>query len=123
MPTIVHFDIASDDPERAKKFYEGLFGWKMESPPGMKDYFLIETKSLDEKPGVGGGLGKRGEPGQRITSYIGVSSVDEYVSKVEKLGGKVVQPKMTVPGWGYLAICFDTEDNMFGLWQEDKNAT
>ena len=122
MPTIVHFDIATDDPERAKKFYEGLFDWKMESPPGMADYYLIETKDLNGQRGVGGGLGKRGEPGQRITSYIGVSSVDEYVAKVEKPGGKVVQSRMTVPGWGYLAIRFDTEDNMFGLWQDDKNA-
>ena len=122
MPTIVHFDVASDDPERAKKFYEGLFDWKMESPPGMTDYYLIETKDLNGEIGVRGGLGKRGEPGQRITSYIGVDSIEEYTAKVEKLGGKLIQSKMTVPGWGYLAICFDTEDNMFGLWQEDKNA-
>ena len=122
MPTIVHFDIATDDPERAKKFYEGLFDWKMESPPGMTDYYLIETKDLNGARGIGGGLGKRGEPGQRITSYIGVNSIEEYATKVEKLGGKVVQPKMTVPGWGYLAICLDTEDNMFGLWQDEKNS-
>jgi predicted enzyme related to lactoylglutathione lyase len=122
MPTIVHFDIGSEDPERARKFYEALFGWNMESPPGMNDYYLIETRDLEGKPGVGGGLGKRGEPGQRITSYIGVSSIDEYVAKVEQLGGKVVMPRMAVPGWGYLAICFDTEDNMFGLWQEDRSA-
>ena len=122
MPTIVHFDIAADDPERAKKFYERLFDWKMGNPPGMTDYFLIETKDLNGEIGVGGGLGKRGETGQRITSYIGVSSVDEYAAKVEKLGGKVVQPKMTVPGWVYLAARLDTEDNMFGLWQDDKNA-
>ncbi|UCD22058.1 MAG: VOC family protein [Chloroflexota bacterium] len=120
MPTIVHFDIGADDPERARKFYEALFGWKMEKPPGMTDYYLIETRDLDGKPGVGGGLGKRGDPGQRITSYVGVSSIDEYVAKVESLGGKVVMPRMAVPGWGYLAICFDTEDNMFGLWQEDR---
>ncbi len=122
MPTIVHFDVAADDPTRAKKFYEGLFGWKMDNPPGMTDYYLIETQDLNGESGVGGGLGKRGEPGQRITSYIGVDSVEEYTAKVEKLGGKMVQRKMTVPGWGYLAICLDTEDNMFGLWQEDKNA-
>ena len=122
MPTIVHFDIGSEDPERARRFYETLFGWKMESPPGMNDYYLIETRDLEGQPGVGGGLGKRGEPGQRITSYIGVSSIDEYVAKVKQLGGKVVMPRMAVPGWGYLAVCFDTEDNMFGLWQEDRSA-
>ncbi len=122
MPTVVHFDIGSDDPGRARKFYEALFGWKIEIPPGMTDYYLIETRDLEGKPGVDGGLGKRGEPGQRITCYIGVSSVDEYVSRVKQLGGKVVMPRTAVPGWGYLAVCFDTEDNMFGLWQEDRSA-
>ena len=109
MPTIVHFDIATDDPGRAKTFYQGLFDWKMESPPGMTDYYLIETKDLNGQDGVGGGLGKRGEPQQKITAYIGVSSVDEYTAKVEKLGGKVLQPKLPVPGWGYLSMCLDTE--------------
>ncbi len=30
MPTIVHFEIPSDDIERSKKFYNELFGWKIE---------------------------------------------------------------------------------------------
>ncbi|MDD5038251.1 MAG: VOC family protein [Dehalococcoidales bacterium] len=122
MPTIVHFDIATDNPQRAKKFYESLFGWKMISPPGMTDYYLIETEDLAGNSGVGGGLGKRGEPSQRITAYIGVDAIDEYSKKVARLGGRVVQPRMPVPGWGYLAICLDTEGNTFGLWQDDKNA-
>ncbi len=121
MPTVVHWDIAADDPERAKRFYEALFDWKMELPPGMTDYYLIETEDLNGGRGVGGGLGKRGDPGQGITSYFGVNSVDEYSVRIEKLGGKVIQPKMTVPGWGYLAICLDTENNMFGLWQDDSS--
>jgi hypothetical protein len=29
---------------------------------------------------------------------------------------------MAVPGWGYISMCLDTEDNVFGLWQDDKNA-
>jgi predicted enzyme related to lactoylglutathione lyase len=120
MPTIVHFDIATDDPQRGKKFYESLFGWKMEGPPGMTDYYLFNTEDLDGNKGVGGGLGKRGDPSQRITAYIGVDKIDEYSQKVAELGGKVVQPKMPVPGWGYLAVCMDTEGNTFGLWQDDK---
>ncbi len=121
MPTIVHFDIASDNPGRAKGFYGSLFGWVIESPPGMKDYYMIETTDLDGKPGLGGGLGRRGEPSQRITVYFGVDSVDKYSQRVKELGG-AAQPKMTVPGWGWLAVCQDTEGNAFGLWQEDKNA-
>lgn len=120
MPTIVHFDVASEKPERAKKFYESLFGWTIESPPGMPDYYLIDTKELDGTKGVGGGLGMRGDPSQRITVYIGVDNIDEYCNKVEKAGGKVMQSKMKVPGWGWLANCIDTEGNAFGLWQDDN---
>ncbi|AAM05414.1 TPA: VOC family protein [Methanosarcina acetivorans] len=120
MPTIVHFDVPADDPARAKKFYAELFGWKFEKPFETMEYYLIETEDLEGKAGPGGGLGKRGAPDQRIMNYIGVPSIEEYLSKVEKLGGKVVMAKTAVPGWGYLAICTDTENNTFGLWQDEK---
>lgn len=65
-------------------------------------------------------MGKRGTPDQKIVNYIGVSSIDEYLLKVKELGGKVLMPKSAVPGWGYLAICMDTENNTFGLWEDEK---
>ena len=37
MPThnIAHFDVAADDVERARRFYERVFGWRFEAwgPP------------------------------------------------------------------------------------------
>ena len=122
MPTIVHFDISADEPARASAFYEGVFGWKIASPPGMEGYYLIETADLEGKPGVGGGLAKREAPGQGITNFFGVSSLEDHNSMVEKLGGKVLQPKITVPGWGHMSVCLDTEGNTFGLWQDDVAA-
>jgi len=122
MPTIVHFDIAAENPQRAGVFYGSLFGWNIEGQPGLTDYFMIETKDLDGRRGIGGGLGLRGDPSQKITAYIGVDNLDAYSQKVRELGGKVLQDKMPVPGWGYLALCQDTEGNNFGLWQDDKNA-
>jgi uncharacterized protein len=122
MPTVVHLDVAADNPERAKKFYEELFNWKFMNYPGMDEFFLFESTNLNGEKGVGGGLGKRGEPGQRMTAYFGVASVDEYLARITKLGGKVTLAKMAVPGMGYMANCQDTEGNPFGIWQEDKNA-
>lgn len=90
MSSIIHFDIAADDPQRAKCFYKSLFGWKIENPYGISDYFLIETENPDGKKGVGGGLGKRGDPSQRITSYFDVASIDESCKKAVAIGGKVV---------------------------------
>jgi hypothetical protein len=40
-----------------------------------------------------------------------------YAAKVEKLDGKVVVPKMAVPKVGYFAVCIDTENNTFALWE------
>ena len=95
MPTIVHFDIPSDNIERSKKFYSDLFGWKMDKWSGSSEsmeYWLIST--VDDKGNKAGGIGKRQSPQQQITNFIDVESVDEYSSKVERLGGKVISPKM-----------------------------
>ena len=122
MPTVVHFDINTDDPVRAKKFYEGMFNWTIEVPSDLPDYYLIETKDLTGNEGVCGVLGKMPYKGQGITTYFGVDSIGEYIDKVEKLGGTIIQSMITVPGRGYSALCLDTEKNLFGLWQYDKNA-
>jgi len=122
MPTIVHFDLPADIPARAREFYTGLFGWKFIAPPGFPDFYLIETTDLEGKPALGGGMGKRGSPDQRIMNYIGVTSLEEYCRKVEQFGGTVIIPKMMVPKFGCMAVCRDTEGNSFGLWQDDPGS-
>jgi uncharacterized protein len=125
MPTIVHFDIPSDNVERSKKFYSDLFGWKMDKWSGSSEemeYWLISTVDDKGNKAIGGGIGKRQSPQQQITNFIDVKSVDEYSSKVEKLGGKVISPKMPIPGMGWMAICLDTENNGFGIYEADPTA-
>ena len=134
MPTIVHFEIPSDDIERTKKFYNDLFGWKIEKWPGTDDsqmtsaagqpmeYWMVTTTDDKGNKALGGGMMKRQMPEQQVTNYINVKSVDEYKSKVEKLGGKVVSPKKAVPGMGYFALCVDTENNSFAIWESNGSA-
>lgn len=122
MPTIVHFEIPTDDLERAKKFYTELFGWKIEKYPGPKEYWMITTTDEEGKKALEGGMTQRQDPQHPITNYIDVPSIDEYAVKVENLGGKVVFPKTAVPGIGYFAGCLDTEDNIFAIWETDDSA-
>ena len=130
MPTIVHFEIPADDVERAKKFYTDLFGWKMEKRPGMDrgnsssnmEYWMITTTDEKGNKALGGGMMKRKMPLQPNINYIGVKSVDEYSSKVEKVGGKVVVSKSAVPEMGYFAVCLDTENNAFAIWESSESA-
>jgi len=112
---IVWFEIPADNPERAKKFYSSLFGWKIKKFPGMEDYWHIETGGADASPD--GGMMARKHPGQPITNYILVDSVDKAAAKVEKLGGTICKEKTEVPQMGYFVICQDTENNMFALWE------
>lgn len=118
MATVVHFDVPADLPERAKKFYAALFGWRFISPPGHAGYSLVETSDTEGRPGIGGGLGMRGDPSQEITIYFGVFSVREHAETVVREGGTIVVPYTEVPGFGALAICRDTEGNRFGLWED-----
>jgi hypothetical protein len=53
---------------------------------------------------------------------IEVESVDEYVRKVEESGGKVVVPKMAIPGVGWLAYCTDPGGLIFGITSPDPTA-
>lgn len=123
MATITHFQIPAEDIQRVKKFYQELFGWKIEKVPGDLQYYFIETTDADGTIGVGGGIMKRETPEEQITNFIGVSSINECCPKIVALGGKILQPKSPVVNWGYFAICCDTENNIFGLWEDDKDAT
>lgn len=121
MPRVVHFEIPADDPERAVTFYRRVFDWEIQKWEGPTEYWLITTGPEGE-PGIDGGLGRRTEPGAGTENTIGVDSVDTYLEKITKNGGKVLRPKAAVPGIGWLAYCEDPEGNRFGLMQDDPQA-
>lgn len=121
MATVIHFDISADNIERAKKFYEQLFGWNIEKfPQSPQDYYLIETQTATGEKGITGGIAKREKDYQKITNFIQVDSIDESIAKVKELGGQIIELKKKIPTVGHIAGCKDTEDNIFGLIEVEK---
>jgi len=118
--SIVWFEIPADDTQRAKAFYNKLFGWKINPLPHMADYWHMDTGGADASPD--GGILKRMHPEHTITSYVSVPSVTKFAAKVEKLGGNICKPKTAVPGMGYFVICQDTEKNTFAIWEMNPKA-
>ena len=120
---IMHFEIPADDVERAKRFYERVFGWKIEQypmPPG-QEYWGVTAKDSDDQ-GINGGLMKRQMPDQPFTNYVTVESIDVMIPVVHAQGGKVVLPKQEIGGgMGWIAAFMDPENNLIGLHQAGPN--
>ena len=126
MPRPVHFEISADDPERAAEFYEKALGWKIEKWEGPIDYWLIMTgeEGKEGEAGIDGGLLKREpEVPPGTVNTVDVPNLDEYVERAVAAGATVVQPRTVVPGVGYMAYLMDPEQNVFGMMEEDENAT
>jgi predicted enzyme related to lactoylglutathione lyase len=120
MPRVVHFEISADDPARATTFYTQVFGWQFKKWDGPEPYWLVETGPNDQ-PGINGGMFvRKGQVGHVNT--IDVSSIDDFIEKINAAGGECVVPKMPIPGVGWLAYCKDTEGSIFGLHQNDPGA-
>jgi hypothetical protein len=125
--TIVHFEIPAKNIAKLKSFYEQLFAWKINKYPGSEmgngmEYWLIETVPVDEKmapirQGVNGGMYPKQNPDDKPLNHFSVESVDEYVTKAKKLGGKIITPKTEVPNIGWWATIEDPEGNVFNILQ------
>jgi predicted enzyme related to lactoylglutathione lyase len=120
MPRVIHFEISADDTGRAVKFYQRVFGWKIEKW-GPMDYWLATT-GPDSEPGINGAIMSR-ETQKTTVNTVNVSSVDEYAKKIVDAGGKILTPKTPIPGVGYFSYCVDTEGNVFGIMENDPKAS
>jgi hypothetical protein len=117
------FAVHVDDVDRARRFYEAVFGWEFEpwGPPG---FYLIHTGTPDD-PGVLGLMHQRHTPrtGTGLNGFeptFGVESIDATLALVEAHGGTVVMGKSAIPTVGVLIRFLDTEGNDIGAIEHEK---
>ncbi|MBV9039815.1 MAG: VOC family protein [Acidimicrobiia bacterium] len=111
---VVHFAIHADDVERARRFYEAVFGWRFEAggPPG----FYNVLTGTDDQPGILGALHERDEPlaggGTRgFTCTVAVDDLDDIRKRVVANGGTITYEQIEIPTVGTLTQFLDTEGN------------
>ena len=114
------FEIATADFERAIRFYEDIFQFKMnlmEVGPGLR-MAAFPTNAADS---VGGALCHHPEfykPSQTGTLVYLNADPDLAIvlGRVEKAGGKIVVPKKQIsPEHGFMAVFLDSEGNRVAL--------
>jgi predicted enzyme related to lactoylglutathione lyase len=121
---VCHFAIECDDVERAKRFYETVFGWKA-MPWGPPGYYIVVTGTA-EQPGIQGDLRGRSRPvgdggGRGFECTITVSSLKEAIAAIEANGGRMVGAPYRIEGVGDLVYFEDTEGNRAGVMQHSPD--
>ena len=112
-------ELMTSDPQAAATYYSQLFGWKIEAgeDKGMGPYHHIEVDGT----AVGGIMGK--PPGMPPGApsmwgcYVTVADLDQTLSMVQRLGGKVLAPPMDIEGVGRMAVIGDPQGAALSVMQ------
>ncbi len=111
------FEIYVQDMGRATKFYNSVFQVKLDrlENPGMEMWAFPMNM---ESAGASGALVKMsGFPSGGNSTLVYFSCVDcaTEAGRVPKAGGRIQKEKFSIGEYGFIALAFDTEGNMFGL--------
>jgi predicted enzyme related to lactoylglutathione lyase len=114
-----HFAIPADDVERARRFYEQVFKWRIEAwgPP---DFYLIFTDdkpygSIDKRDDLAAARSEqpvKGRGGIGWECTIAVDDLGAVKKAIVKHGGKIVHDEREIVGVGTLIRFADTEGNI-----------
>lgn len=110
-------ELATTDWNAAWGFYRALFGWEKRQSMDMGPagtYWIFGRAGGDTM--LGGIYTKPPEvPAPRWLSYVRVPSADTAAATVTRLGGRVVNGPMEVPGGDRIAMCFDPQGVAFAV--------
>jgi predicted enzyme related to lactoylglutathione lyase len=111
------FEIPAKNFERAKEFYEKLFGAEIQVMPHPEMKYGILPGDMQN--GVTGGIvqGAGYEPSDKgpLIYLNGGEDLSAPLSRVEAAGGKIVLPKTAIGENGFMAHFIDTEGNKVAL--------
>jgi len=96
----VYMELHPNNPGKAKSFYGDLLGWRfadmdMDGAP----YTMV---SMGAEPFAGFAPSNGGSP--HWLPYLGVEDLDAATAKAQKLGAKIVQPRVDIPAGSFVWI-------------------
>jgi hypothetical protein len=111
---IVHAEIRSADPDATRAFFGGLFGWTYPQQGAFPGYTFVDTGVPDS---LFAAISPLQADADLVTFFIGVDDINETMATATRLGGRVVQEPVTVPGVQFGLIA-DPQGHIVGLAQQ-----
>jgi predicted enzyme related to lactoylglutathione lyase len=112
--TVAWFQIGTDEPEAAKEFYGGLFGWTFAPEPTAEGYDLVTYAGAEESSG--GIIRTAGGAENHAKFLVLVEDVAAVCARTEQLGGKILNPPAKTSGGLAFADLLDRSGNRFGVF-------
>ena len=113
-------ELATSDPQSAKKFYTGLFGWSIKDNP-MGEGFVYTLLQIGGKDvaALYQLMKEQAEQGvpPNWMCYVAVENADETAKKARSLGGKIMAEPFDVMDYGRMAVIQDPEGAIISIWQ------
>jgi uncharacterized protein len=128
MNPVTHFEMAGEDMERMKKFYESAFNWKTSQMGAeMGNYIVVNTDETDEQGMLkktnrinGGFYKKMADPQMNAPSVVvAVEKLESAIEKIKSAGGTVLTEIMPIPNVGRYVSIRDTEGNRVGVLEPE----
>lgn len=111
---IVHAEIRSSDPDATRAFFGDLLGWRYPNDGAIPGYTFVDTGDPD---GLYTAISPLQGESDLVTFFIGVDDMSDTIAKATRLGGRVVQEPVTVPGVSF-ALIEDPQGHVVGLAQQ-----
>jgi hypothetical protein len=111
------FEIYVQDMARAKKFYEAVFQVKLEKLDMPDIEMTMFAQSFTEYGAAGALVKMQGFPsgGNSVLVYFKCDDCAVEAKRIVPAGGRIMKEKFSIGEYGFIALGFDTEGNMFGL--------
>lgn len=113
-------DLFTTDPDRARAFYGGVFGWTAEDAgPEYGGYFNFSKSGAR----IAGGMHNDGQTGtpDSWSVYLRVDDAAKTVDAAGAHGGSVIVPAMPVLELGTMAVVTDPGQAAIGMWQPGEH--
>jgi predicted enzyme related to lactoylglutathione lyase len=117
---IGHLEISTGNVKGSSHFYKELFGWNFEGMhtpmPDNPDFHYYMANLGNNTAGVA--FAEADAPGIKpgtVIPYITTDDVEASLNKAVELGGKLMMPKMEIPGGGFIGLFEDPQGNVIGL--------